>query len=222
MCWENATWKNYFEIFLVAGASGKPIAHPTFLPLAPIFKTAGARCITLLWTHIPFRGYLCCLFVIFKKVLYPTKSNSSICGLPVTCTTITFIHLYHYYSLHICFVVVVVFFLKNIYHLQICINKLVCNCHQFFLVPTSTSYNSLTVIFVVTCTFEVSETRLPDKSKFESTKKRPQIFGLIVKAACKFRKLWACSTPTTQKVWLKKWVHCQGSWGSKLWACGVT
>lgn len=113
MCWENATWKNYFVIFLVAGASGKPIAHPTFLPLAPLFKTAGTRCITLSWTHIPFRGYLCCLFVIFKKVLYPKKSNSSICGLPVTCTTITFIHLYHYYSLHICFVVVVVVFFEE-------------------------------------------------------------------------------------------------------------
>ena len=70
--------KLFSVIFLVAGASRKPIAHPTFLPLAPIFKTAGARCITQSWTHIPFRGYLYCLFVIFKKVLSATESNSSI------------------------------------------------------------------------------------------------------------------------------------------------
>ena len=39
--------KLFSVIFLIAGTSGKPIAHPTFFPLDPIFKTARARCITL-------------------------------------------------------------------------------------------------------------------------------------------------------------------------------
>ena len=95
---------------------------------------------------------------------------------------------------------------------------------SFFLVHTSTSYNSLTVIFVVTCTFELSETCLPDEWIGVNKKKTTNI--CTDSQGSKFRKLRACSTPTTQKVWLRmtmeKEVHnCQGSWGSKLWACRV-
>ena len=70
-----------------------------------------------------------------------------------------------------------------------------------FWVHTSTSYNSLTVIFVVTCTFEVSETCLPDEWIGVNKKKTTNI--CTDSQGSKFRKLRACSTPTTQKVWLR-------------------
>ena len=54
--------KLFSVIFLIAGTSGKPIAHPTFFALAPIFKTARA---TILDKTVEKIAYLGAFFLNF-------------------------------------------------------------------------------------------------------------------------------------------------------------